>query len=257
MLLADFKDIAEIDGKINYLQSELASLYEQRAYYFSGPSANISNKSITKTQTHWVDNEYSKLARAWRRYDIAIPPQRLLKRRLVLARKIINDLTTAEPRLNGALSIVLIPPSNILKIPGHYSLRLTQGFSKNSDYINPEIKSKFCFKKWRIIIANTSPEPMQLGRAKDILANKKYLISGYDTRALGVYEYIATTLQLMSPIDVNQWVMLLKGFKVNDDRQIPTAIFLNGQYRLDLDDTDGVLDDVFYRPAVEVTERTK
>lgn len=260
MLLTELKKVIDIDDRIGNLHKELADLYEERARYVksdgtfkaavndSGPVVQANNSSDTKES--WIKQEYKQLAQNWARYDITIPPAPLLKQKLGKAKQIIDKLIDEEPDLEGKLGVLLIPPHKEIGSPKSSGLRSFQKFINFEDYINPELSVKPSQKNWRMLVVFNKPAALDLGSAQEILAEKTYLIGGYDTRALGVSEYFALTLQSDTPIDIDSWTLLLKGSKVSN-KLAASAIFIDGQYRFELDDIRGVGDEKF-RPGVEV-----
>lgn len=261
VLLTELKKVIEIDGRISSLHQELSSLYEQRARFIQSPDTSafnnhVGDKSEGTTTRHskenWATQQYDMLAEAWGNYGIVIAPRSNLKKRLTRAREMITSLETINHELAGKLGVLLIPPAKLIGTPSATEHRKQQPHIKVSDCVNTDLSLKPGSKKdWRLVVAYMSDDSLEWGSAKDILVEKKYLVGGYDMRAIGVYEHFALSLQLNRPLDANKWVSLLKDCKPSS-RLVPSVAFANGQYRYELDDAEGVFSDERFRPAIEV-----
>lgn len=260
MLVTELKKVIDIDDRISGLHKELAGLYEERARYIHNDTTHKSAQNSVGTivaasnamniQDTWVDQEYKKLAKSWARYSISIPPVALLRKKLLRAKQIIDELVIEEPDFEDKLAILLMPPHKEVGDPSSTKLRSFQKFINFEDYTNPELSIKVSQKNWRMLVVFGETQALDLGSAKEILANKTYLIGSYDTRVLGIAEYFALSLQQDTPIDVDSWTLLLKDIKPKA-KLAPSVTFIDGQYRFELDDVRGVGDEK-YRPAVEV-----
>lgn len=252
----DLQEVTEIDNQINYLHSELVDLYQKRASYAGlVPPPALQTSYLAElflSDDQWVAAQYAQLALAWSIYDIKLPALRLIRRKLVRSRRVMTALASADSRLVNKLGVLLVPPSNLLDFPNHGSLRAKQAFIERSDFLDPEAQARFNQKDWQVIVAYTHPDALRLGSAQDIFETKAHIIAGFDSRALGILEHVALSLQLSYPIDHNAWTLLLKGYKKNDSRQIPSAMLFGAQYRFELDDPAGVLGLERFRPAVEI-----
>lgn len=260
MRLMDLQEVVKIDNKINRLHSELVDLYRKRAHYIGiAPLENnqTHTASLAINDEEWVDAQYDKLNLSWINFDINIPSKAVLKRKLIRSRRVINALVSEDPTLNNKLGVLLIPPSNLINFPQHDFLRNRQTFIQRNDYLDDGVKNKYNQRNWRVIVAYMHPEALKMGSADKILSTKSYMFAGFDTRALGVYEHVALSLQQNIPLDHNAWNLLLKGYKKNDKRLIPSVMFFAGQYRFELDEAAGILGLERFRPAVEIVLRNK
>jgi hypothetical protein len=253
MLLRDLKNITELDEKISALHAELEDLYKQRSSFVLGdvvPQA-LDHKTFTvdKPNDDWLQYEYQRLSTAWATYGIQIPELNKLETKLINARGVILNLAEGNPSLDHKLSIVLVPPSNLFNMDKLADMRQAQTFVLASDYIATKLQSNYRAKKWRVLVVFSDVEGLEIGNAKDIINNQLFKIDGQDMRGLGLYEYLALSLQHPAPLDLQGWTLLLKGYKTGD---VPSVSYTGGHYRFETDDARGILGDERFRPAIEV-----
>ncbi len=259
MLLNELKKIVEIDTRISDMHRELADLYVERSNIVDAGetvSANNWDKQVAAKpkqgdeREQWAREQYSKLKSAWQCYGISLPAYKQLRAKLAKAYGIRAELAAALPELQDALQVIAVPPSKLLEFPVSAELRYRQGFSDGQDYINQDLPRPALTRNWRVLVAYAGDIGLSFGLPKDIIATKSYLIGGHDTRALGPSEYAAMSLQYDQPVDDGTWTLLLKEYKKGDF--VPSAAFVDGRFRFDLDEADGGLDIDLYRPAVEI-----
>ncbi len=262
MLVSELKKIIDIDSRITSLHQELAALYSERQKYIKHNSA-VTAANIPKSNTirhpkypaapdmSWVSQSYNYLEKAWNQYGINIPSSRQLRKGLIKSYEVIADLSDNQPELRGKLGLLLVPPSGVLGQPYDNKYRRQQAFINLDDHLNPSLIKRYQQKKWRLFVIYNDEIPLNLGKAKDILSDKKYAISSHDMRGLGVYEYYAMSLQTPKPMDEHTWTLLLKGSGTLSNT-VTSVTFINGQYRFEIDDTDGVFGDERFRPAIEI-----
>ncbi len=251
MLLTDFKAVTEIDNKIDMLHKKLGDLYQLRAHY-TEDSSPTTKKTSTAVKAAWAEQEYERLLEAWAGYEIEIPAFKALRARLIKAKDVIYKLESNEPRLTGKLDVLLVPPTRLLDMPDHRGLRGSQDFIYAADYVDPELQFGTSGAVWDVLVAYNAPEGLLLGSADAIVAHKTYRLAGYDTRALGVLEYKALSLQMPTRLDDNAWTMLLKNYRPAGSQALASVACLNGQYRFEADDSAGLLGEEGFRPAVKV-----
>jgi hypothetical protein len=247
MMLRDFQEVTELDGQIINLQNELVNLYRKRAAVVSDGTPVLA----TRTAANWTKQQYDQLAIAWAKYGVKIPSFSSLKTQLNKARHVITKLETAQSELAGDLAIILVPKDGIVNSKSAQTFRAQQKFVEHADFISDDVTMQPESKHWRVVVAYSAPEGLLLGNAEDILKAKAYKVAGYDTRALGISEYVAMTLQLDRPFDSMGWNLLLKGTKP-EQTSVTSATFIHNQYRFDTDDASGLLDQESFRPAVEI-----
>ena len=271
MLLNDFKEVINIDNKISSLHSQLDGLYRRRARLVG---TNITNKSkyarlattpfeniglpahetdssdttSVITPQGWANKTYDELQTTWSAIGITIPNQKLLINRLKKACETVIAIATVEPVIGNDMRVVLVPPTQIMKVPAQAKLRSHQPFV-DEDYIQPEIKPS-TDRSWKVLLIYTQPEGLLIGDARTILNKKLYKLAGHDARDLGVREYIALTLQQPIAIDSKNWTLLFKD-KAPANHAVG-AKYLNGRYRIELIEAEDVFGDVTFRPAIEV-----
>lgn len=259
MLVSELKKVIDIDSRITSLHQELAMLYSERQKYIqqngtqkylNSPTSAAPSKSI-KADSKWAKSAHAHLASSWAVYDIKVPSFRPMKKWLLRAHEVIEDAGSQRTELSGKLGLLLVPPTQVLGQPGDKQLRKHQSFITLDDYVNSDLIKRYQQKKWRLMVVYQDETPLDIGKAKDILAEKKYQLGEHDARALGVYEYYALSLQSPIALDKQTWTLLLKGTSVNS-KTVPSVTFINGQYRFEIDDTDGVFGDERFRPAIEV-----
>ncbi len=253
MLLRDFKTVSELDGTIDTLHSQLKDLYEKRAQYTQTKPVAVelidaaASEIVSNTES-WVQYEYTRLAQAWARYDIKFPAMAELSSRIEKSRQLIIDLGRSDESLRDAMTVVAVPPASILNSNSLSDFRSKQGITSMADYIDPAANRQQRTKKWRLLAVYSNLKGIDMGSAEQILTDKSYMSAGHDMRALGVHEYIAFSLQHHSPIDVDSWSLLLKGYSRGD---VPSVALTGGHFRFALDDPKGLGNERF-RPAMEI-----
>ncbi len=269
MLLNELQKIVEIDTRISDMHRELADLYVERSNIVDsgqtvsatnwatkeapndkqGNPATLKPKPLSERE-QWARHQHHTLATAWQCYGITLPPFKRLKAKLLKAEEVMADLVVAMPALDGAMAVVAVPPGKLLDFPVSGKLRNLQGFSDGQDYVNQDLPQPAAKRDWRILVTYAAQDGLAFGLPKNILDTRHYLVGGYDTRALGAAEYAALSLQYDQPIDDGTWTLLLKNYK--EGEFVPSAAFVDGRFRFDLDEADGGLDIDLYRPAVEI-----
>ena len=262
MLLTDFRQVAELDDQIGALHRELARLYELRVSYFEnrqafnagirnnpGTAYKLTNQPAATSPDTTEQKVYAELATSWGAYGITIPYFSVLSKQLSKALAVMNDLSETHPDLLGKLAIILVPPTKQLIGQQGQALRAHQTFAFNNDYFGNNIILKPNRRSWRVLVAYVAPQALQWGPTQKILDQQLYKLGAYDTRDLGIIEYLALTLQQDAAIDKASWTLLLKDIS---EQLVPSVSFISGQYRFELDDIKGLSDNEGFRPAVEI-----
>ncbi len=250
MLLKEFKQISDIDNQINSMHKQLADLYARREQYITQPGKTQIFSTGNSTTEIGLKTAYTTLQAAWKQYGINIPPIKTIKKRLLKAHDLIQEMSSV-PDLQGNLDLLLVPPAKLVGRVENNSLRQKQSFITLPDFISYELPRSFSGKSWHLLVVYNGPQGLEWGTARDILDSKKYLINGRDARGLGLYEYFSLSLQASKPLDEGVWTSLLKNTS-SSSKMVPSATFHQGQYRFELDDVRGVLGDERFRPAIEV-----
>ncbi|CAN5640173.1 hypothetical protein BH23PAT1_BH23PAT1_4880 [soil metagenome] len=270
MLLTDLKAVTEIDTQISILHKQLEDLYEVRANcIYQGKSLQqsatpTSNYSSYRTiNTNIATNQYSatkglalqeyeRLVAIWSNYDIKLPAFSTFQERLETAHKLIDRIVESRSEFSNSLGVMLVPPTQLFNMNSYQEMLFQKHAAPAVACINPELGHGTKSKKWRIFIVHTAQQGVKYGTAAQILANKSYIIAGHDMRALGLIEYAALTLQSQSIIDDNSWTLLLRNHHKNKGRLVPSVAYIGQSYKFEQDDEIGLLDDDYFRPAVEV-----
>ncbi len=263
MLLQNLKKVVELDNRISDMHRQLANLYTERSNIVdAGETIFNSNDTLSaettkaptraKSKSHdiWAQKEYASLSTAWKRYGVEIPTFISLKTRLMKARITMDELSNEQSELMGRLAVILVPPAKKLEFPVNSMLREKQGFCDLQDYVNQDLIVPASKKQWRMLVVYVNNAGLGLGAPTSILEEKKYRIAGHDTRGLGIIEYAALTLQREEPLDNGAWTLLLKDYSGSE--RIPSATYMNGRFRFDIDEVGGVLENDCFRPAVEI-----
>lgn len=256
MLLTQLKDILDIDTRISDMHRELANLYAIRSSMVEpeyGTSQNQTKEldgieKVSPDISTWCRQQYGALVDSWNTYDIKIPSYKHLQNRLKQARSVIEELSKTKPEIKDNLSIILVPPTKLIGLPLSIQIRKGSRSNRPVDYINPDLAMPAISKKWQLLVAYTAVSGLYLGSPETILTSKNYMIAGHDTRALGLLEYAAMSLQLADTIDNKSWTILLKGTPRGG--QLPCATYQDGRLRFDVGDIDSVFGDDRFRPAV-------
>jgi hypothetical protein len=153
----------------------------------------------TDTPEEWVRQWYERLRVLWGQYDIEIPEQNEIQERLIKSFDVARELEVADPELQGSLGILLVPPTDVIGWPVINELRAKLGakYDYEDEFQNGWSASNTPERRedWSVLVSVTTPEGIDKGTAKQILNDKKYMIEGYDTRAMGAGEYAALSLQ--------------------------------------------------------------
>jgi hypothetical protein len=257
------KQVVEIDNQITNLHKELSSLYAKRAVFLgtsglvnlvNSSVSNASGKKHVPLHDPWTIQTYSYLAHAWMVHGIAIPAITEIDKKLARARKIIESLTETDTTIGLQMGVLLVPPIDLVSFPITPKIRLNQAHILLNDYVTGELLETASGKRkktWQVLVAHLGGTGLDFGSAAQIQKYKKYLINGFDTRALGLRQYIALTLQINNIIDQNVWTILL-GEQLANTTLVPSATFINGQYRFELDESNSILGEERFRPAIEV-----
>jgi hypothetical protein len=208
-------------------------------------------------QEEWNRLWHERLKVLWSRYQIEIPEYGELAPLLTRSREIIELLEADIPDLKGELGPLLIPPSDTdLSIPVKTKLPRT-----GNECITT------VSEHWRLVVTMLGPEGLALS-GKELIEQKKYMMSGLDTRQMGATEYIA--LMHQGPhfkfdhyqqglidwpaLDRSSSTLLLKNYHVYKDhtwegKGLIIATYDEGGYRIN----EGFIDfGRGYRPTVEV-----
>lgn len=258
MMLNDLKRVTEIDHKINRLHRELSNLYQLRVQYFEHKPGITSNSQLQLQTTtanlgsneSSSETEYQKLAAIWGKYNVEIPKLAEMKKVLNRAAEVKKELASAQPELENKLTTVLVPPAKYIGPPKHNTMRLNQTFCSSSDHFSSNVVNTSKGRKWRVMVVYSPAEGINFGSAQSILANKQHIIGEHDAGKLGIVEYIAFTLQQDAPSDQGTWAILLGDRQRNADGLVPSATFMDGQYRFEMDVPEGWFGDERFRPAV-------
>lgn len=197
----------------------------------------------------WLERTYERLSADWARFEIKIPAPRALFYDLKRVPAIVAELEAAEPRLHGRMSALLVPPSKEFGWPVSPRLRVRQGIPNPVDQVAAprQVES---VRRWRLLVADTSPSGIYLGSPNQIVEAKSYLVASRDTRALGPREYAALTLQVGDVCDRTTYTWLLRGW--SSGAFAPTGRFYAGRFLFRSSDADYHWDLGRYRAAVEV-----
>ncbi len=251
MLLSDFEKIEAIDNQIMALQDHLVALYRQRSGLVkpdSDPKTTDQTSEDVPENTSSTNYWYDRLAREWQERGVRIPTQKVLTAKLKTAVATINTLSEELHVDQAFFTLVLIPPKSAFAAQDVATARQQQ----SGVYYPDQCTAVRDFYKpptnWRLLVVYNGKQGMLWGSAESIMSDKKYLIGGLDTRALGVYEYAIYSLQSASAREKDGWTWLLK----HGAEQPASVAFISGAYHFSTDDPKGYLQSERFRPAVEV-----
>lgn len=251
MLLTHLNKVAEIDRRIAGMHRDLADLYQERLklmgqeYSVPDDTADISEKSdIHKDAERW----YHLVVQAWEAYGLQLPAYSGVESKFMKAYKILGHLESAYPEIAAQMEIVAIPPSRLMSFPDS-TLRCLQAATDLPDFVNISVSSKKD-TSWRFLLVYGGQDSLYGGSAKRIIKEKRYVMAGYDMRALGPREYMAMTLQKDELLDSVTWTVFMKSYK--GKAEVSYAGYRQGRYRFDVEDADNILEDDGFRPAIEL-----
>lgn len=263
MQYTQLKQVVEIENQITNLHKELSNLYIKRALFtgntklgqFSTQGHAKIRKTLDTSQFHdpWLSQTYNYLASAWLVYGLVIPPFVTIEKKLLKARKVIETIIESDQNIGQQMGVLLVPPSALMSFPVDEIMRQEQSHVLLNDYIDPELLSagKKSQNKWQVMVVYTNQTGLDYGSAAIILKHGKHVFAGYDMRELGLRQYVALTLQLNQVMDQNIWTVLIGDTPISG-RLVPSATFLKGQYRFELDEYSSNLGEERFRPAMEI-----
>lgn len=251
MLLKHLEQVAEIDDMINQIHEELVDLYRERAHLMGTKPGKLPTlpQAVARKRSDWTAEQYENLKMAWAQYDISIPAYATLKKRLQKARTVIEKLTKAEPTWKDKLQVVLVPPTSKLQFPVQAELRMKQDWITTPDYVDALLHTPKA-TTWQVMVVYGANEGLYMGSPEMMLNKKNSKVANYDITKLGVREYAAFSLQNGSSVDTQTWTVLPKQ-RLSDGKMACVA-YIDGQYRFDVDEVNGVFGDNRFRPAIEV-----
>lgn len=249
MLLKDLKQVNDIDSKISDMHRRLAELYHEKSLLVSDYSPEIL-PDFNDNTSYISEQNYRKVAKAWEQHGITIPPYSNLKNKFAKGNKTLKFLSNTHPDIASNMEIIVVPPSKYMKFPAAKEQRKPQRLVELQDYVNSGVTLPKSQRNWEVLLAYTGQSSIYAGSAKKVLETKSYMLAGYDTRALGLREYLAITYQKRELIDTETWTVLLK--EPSTDVSVPYAGYRHGRYRFDMEENDNVLDDDGFRPAIKL-----
>ncbi|MDQ5970141.1 MAG: hypothetical protein QG593_658 [Patescibacteria group bacterium] len=235
MKLQDLTEVTSIDQEIITLHSRLTKLYDQR-------NALFSLRNVDTGLDEEAMDYYKKILKSWAVYGIQIPKFTEISKQISKALKVREEWVQNNPDYSDSLEILLVPPNKLIGPANLNDLRLKQRLVHNVDIFDEDVDVPAGSAKWRILVAYSKSAGVDI-------VQSSMMTSTSSASALGMQEYIALTLQLSQPIDLNTWTSFA-GKKSSG--QIIFAGFRQGRYRFAVNDIHGVMDDDKFRPAVEV-----
>ncbi len=125
---------------------------------------------------------------------MTIPSFAQLRVKLLKAYKILEDVSAVQPELRATMVPLLVPPSQDLPAAQPAEAFEQSRFVLTPEYVEAKLTQPKAERSWRLLLAYAEPEGLYLGSPQQVMADKRYLIAGCDTRALGVREYTALAL---------------------------------------------------------------
>lgn len=235
MKLQDSTEVTAIDQEIVTLHSRLTKLYDQR-------SALFSLRNVDSGLHEEAMDCYKKISKSWAVYGIQIPKFTEISKQISKALTVREDWVRNNPDCKDSLEILLVPPNKLISPVNLNTLRLNQRLVQSVDIFDEDVVLPAGSVRWRILVAYSKSAGVDI-------AQTSMIAPAGSVSALGMQEYIALTLQLSQPIDLNTWTSFV-GKKSSG--QIIFAGFRQGRYRFAVNDIHGVMDDDKFRPAVEV-----
>jgi hypothetical protein len=252
--------VADFDNQIDAIRAEQSHLLEH-SREVEAQIGSITMGSViaelASSPEEWSKLWYERLKVLWAYYDVQIPTYENLEEKLVQAREIINQIESEDPTLSGEFGPILVPPSDTkLDMPVKYYLR----------DIGDEYKATVS-ENWRVLVTLVGEQGVNCS-AEKLINQKKYMMAGYDTRQLGVTEYIALVHQAphfkfhhyqkgiisLPVLDRASSTLLLKNYHVYkgktwEGRGVMEATYDDGRYQI----KESFIDwEKGYRPTVEV-----
>jgi hypothetical protein len=255
MLLSQFQKIQEIDQKLNELHTERANLFSAEASSFQTLPTYVTHAAAAsdpRPDNRWLQQKYAELLTAWQAHGISIPAFCTLRNRLEHAREMLDQISLVRPELHEKMSLVLVPPSAKLAYSSAGDISSERHLLHLShEFLEEEFSKPKANRDWRTILAYTEPEGIYIGTPKQLLDEKRYLLSDYDAYALGMHEYSAAALQSSARLDTTTWTALLKDC-APDCATLPLVKFDGTHYIFSAETANSPFGDIRFRPAIEV-----
>ena len=254
MKLAEIVEVNQVEQTIEQKQRELSQLYVKRACLMK------QLDSYSQTQLEYRNNldlmartMYDELSLTLSGFGINVPAFRLLRRRLINARVVMDDLESEWPDSIGSFKTFLLPPCRLVPLPIKKKWRKAQ-FKRSQEVYDDSITlPKYHLphrKSWEVMVISANQRGIYRGEPAKIIDEKLYKVKDHDTRGLGVEEYAILSLYLAKPIDTATRTMLLKDYTHGQSVQV--VHYSDGRYEFESDDSGmvGLFSGDVYRPAV-------
>lgn len=256
MLLNEFQEIIDqimdIDTDIGRLHEKIGGLYDRRNALFSvksfdmqrdtyrgalplGAALPYDNSALSSLS--WEESEYTRLVFFWSDYGVALPPYKVLMKKLAKAKLLIDELS-----LSGhAFQLLVVPPSNIVDLNHPFMRKHTIVFS---DSLKKEVGKTM---RWKVYIVAVNPLPY----ASLTVNGNDIVLAGYHMPGLNVSEYAMLVATSHEIIDQEAWSLILREHQAASNL-IPCVSHIGNMYRFDTDYADALIGDNTFRPAMEI-----
>jgi hypothetical protein len=239
MLLTDFKQVLDIDSAIIDLHKDLENLYKQRTRLFD-------NKFAAKTfAAHYAATsserqQYDKLAASWNALKVTIPPFSKLQKKLAVATSLLNKYNQSQPEL--LFQMILVPPTSV-----YAAVDLATALKCSPEATILASKSR----DWKLYIVATNQRGLEIKDHRQFMQDGGMMVDDVFMTGLNTYEYSVMLSVIKQPIDADSWSILVRdaSTKLN---VVPCVTHLSGFYSIEVDNTDVLLGENHFRPAMKV-----
>lgn len=254
MTLSELVEVNQVEKTIEAKQRELLQLYVTRATLMKRSLSYTQKQLENPTKLELMaQTMYEELSLKLAGLGLRAPAFRIVKRRLIRARTVMDDLESAWPDSIGSFRTILLPPSKLVPLPLDKKWRKAQ-YKRSKDVYDDSFRMPTFHlparRNWGVMVISANPKGLYRGEPQMIISEQLYEVNGHDTRALGIEEYAILSLYLEKPIDTASRTMLLKNYAPNQPVQV---VHYNGTHYVFEDDDSGMLglfSDEGYRPAV-------
>lgn len=259
MLLTEYNHLNEIDTAISHLQAELTELYRERSkiIFSTEPQAFSISETLTSSSAigssadnSWVADEYRQLLAAWQNTGVTIPAFEKLRKKLSRTREILDDL--ALTRTESSFQTLLVPSAKIFEQMVDNGLFSRQNIRFDESVLATAANDKS--RGWKIYIVAAQTLIGPLHSASELTPEQLELIPEYKMPGLNVKEYAVFALTNKDSIPENSWSILPRDTD-KASGQVPCALRSGDSFQFELDNSDVLIGDNHFRPAMEVTEK--
>jgi hypothetical protein len=245
-------DIDMLHEKIGNLQLYQGSLYSpkpigkdrasrSRHGTFSFDNAQVPNYDGQRTYS-WEESTYTQLSLMWSNYGVTLPSYETLATKLTKAKQLIGELQSQ----GYEFELIIMPPSKLVDLKHPVITQNNMVFSEGIDL------TSYKTSKWKVYIVAVKALAYIKGDAdNDFIAHNGTIIGGHRMAGLNLREYAIYIATYPDRLSLKSWSLILQGRNAKS-KHVPCVSHIGNLYRFDTDDTDVLIGENDFRPAMEI-----